>query len=243
VINGHLTKVTYIDSSQKELSDGSLKELLYSLAVLYSPIANITNIANKPNIAKSLDISENQDFLKNEKVDVIRFGEGFVEFEYSADDKEYMREAQQRRAEEKALNQKARDEERMAKFREKVTIRDRNLVPPSDWSVSDIAYYFQEMAARWDLMPWRVKETRFLEALGNAHSKHGTDGAQEKAMVDAFLAQPWVKTVKDPNRLWKSFIQNFSALKEQVSYYVYDTEVYEEQAEDSLARAKRMLGE
>lgn len=235
-------------SRLREFPDGSPEKEL--LILLYSPYSQLATNSIKPkglisNTSKNLTIPKKISEGKNSRVTILKFGEGSVDFEYTADDREYEAEAIARRSAERERKQRERDTQRQEIHRKKVSLRDRDRLNPKDWTPSDVAYYFKDtlMLKRFDVKPWEVKDTRFVPALSEKRSISRTDGLIEKKMVDIYLAQPWLKTVIDPDRIWKTFLTNFTNLKEQASRQFYDSDRFEQSAKDSLERARRLLEE
>jgi len=241
--NGHCTTVQRLT----EFPDGSPeKAFLYQLVKPYSYLADyaIKLQSSKAITSKSLPIPKiSEKGAKKFESQLLSYGVN-VDFEYTADDKEYAEEQQALRAKGRAEKQKAYAEIKETEYRRKVELRDRDRVPAKDWSSSDIAYYFSDnlMFRRWDIPPWQVKHTRFVQALAEKRSHEQTNGAIEKKMVDIYLAEPWVKTVSDSERLWKTFVKRFGSLKEQALLQYHNPDSFAASKELDEARTRQALG-
>lgn len=245
-LNGKWVSQSGFSAAENQLLETRLLSLLHSQYSNYSQYTNMANSAYKPNVSNSF-ANPSRGAARDENYETtLTIGRDVAwnNFEYSADDKDYMADASRER--QKALEQKQRDYEgaQQAKHDQKLVLRDRRRVDPTLWTPSDSAFEFANLLHnRWDVPPWRASKSRFIPALANARKKHNTNGLLEKRMMEMFLVRPMVQTMKDPDAIWKFFISSFGSLLEQARYEVKDPVESALIAEEQLRNARAMLGD
>ena len=238
--NGFVSYSGFVDPKDWDPEIGTLSLLLK----LYS---QYINIANKLLETNSYANSETRERVQNQNLELekIFIGGSSLSFEYmDADAKEYLAEQQEERRKAKAKADAEKLELRAAIHHNKLEIRDRKRVDPRTWTVSDSAYEFANtLFNRWDVAPWTVSESRFIQALGTARSKHNTDGLIEQKMAQMFLAEPIVQTMKDANGIWKLYISRFGQLAARARTLVHDVDEWALAEAESKAQVSYWLGD
>lgn len=236
--NGFVSYSGFVEPKDWDPKIGTLSVLLK----LYSQYINIANMLLE---TKSYANPETPDGVQEKVVEKVLIGGSSLSFEYmSADDKDYLREQQEERQRAKVRHDAEKNEQRAAVLQEKLKIRDRKRVDPKLWTVSDSAYEFANLLHnRWDVAPWTVSESRFIQTLGAARSKHSTNGLIEQKMTQMFLSEPIVQTMKDANSIWKLYISRFGSLAERARYVVTDVDKAQRVEEESRAQANYWLGD
>jgi len=247
IISSDLTGNTYTTVSRlTEFPERSpQKALLILLLTPYGQLANYS-IEPKDNISIKLKynkIHTNADASRDEEYKTfLKIGETAMDFEsLSPEDREYLDEQAREhiayKEELSAQREQRREEARTEKFK----IRDRRRTSPALWTASDSAYYFAELLAdRWDVPRLRIKETRFIPALFSTRAKYGTKGDIEKKMAEIYLASPHVQAIKDPEKIWRGFLANFSSLIERAKVELYDSKQVSSWSEQQKLKSARL---
>jgi hypothetical protein len=70
----------------------------------------------------------------------------------------------------------------------------------------------------WHVEPWKVTRSRFRFALNDKRNEYGTDGSDERLMMEKFFSKLKHDTrVNNPELIWKKFIIEFGDLLTQVN--------------------------
>jgi hypothetical protein len=145
------------------------------------------------------------------------------DYDLAADRKSYQKEVQEEYDKEKARYHEGKAAERAA-------------VEPKDWNTNHLCHAFSDrLNQTWNLKPWRMTGSRFLQAFNNNRKKYGTSALIELEMIDIFFTQLKVDSQTDSDMLWKLFISRFGELSAQARLRVQTPEKLEiaiQQSED-----------
>lgn len=157
------------------------------------------------------------------EVNLMAWG-GLFESQSSMDKEDKIAEA--RKAQKNALAEFREQQE--AKQEKRITHRSQK--PKSSWTSSDVAYEFADrINQNWNIKPFTVTQTRFIQALSLARKKQQTDGEIECRAIDLFFGAIKIDKYKDGDVLWKMFVSQFPGLIHQLRDMVQpDADVTEE---------------
>jgi hypothetical protein len=227
---GYVTQVGFLEPKDWDPEIGTLSLLLK----LYS------YYTNKANMLLETKLLTNPRETREEK-NILHIGGKNVVYEPSADDKEY--EAEKARLQLEATHERKKLAREQKQASHELKVFNRNEKETKDWTATDSSIEFAyQLHKRWDVAPFSVGESRLAFAMHDARATHDTNGVIEQKMIQMFLSEPYVQTMKDPNAIWKLFISKFSALAEQARYAIVDPEK-QERAKKASDAAKRRLRE
>lgn len=127
-----------------------------------------------------------------------------------------------------------KDEQRQLTHRSKV---DRSL-----WTCKDVAYEFAtRLGEYWEIAPFSVTQTRFVQALATFRRQHSTNGALEYALVELFFENFRSEKITDGNHAWRTFLYKAPQLLPTARERVITPEQLETAIIDDTARAERKL--
>ena len=144
-----------------------------------------------------------------------------------------------------------REKHQAAKKAEYVAMREkaaqkrdvhRSQIDPANWTCKDIAY---EFAARlndmWDIPPFSVTQTRFVQALATFRKQHNTNGAIELELVNLFYESMRQDKYEDGNHVWRAFLFKAPSLLQTARERVVSAEVLETHVIRDVESANRKL--
>lgn len=144
-----------------------------------------------------------------------------------------------------------REKHQAAKKAEYVAMREktaqkrdthRSQTDPANWTCKDIAY---EFAARlndmWDIPPFSVTQSRFVQALATFRKQHNTNGAVELELVNLFYDSMRQDKYEDGNHVWRAFLFKAPSLLQTARERVVSAEVLETHVIRDVESANRKL--
>lgn len=198
----------------------------------HSASTAIVPIAVQPEI---VNIATNK-FLDGVKEEGEEVGYDFFE-KTSGEDSDLLQARQKHEAKKKAEYAEAR-----TKKAEDRKVAHRSKVDPSAWTCKDIAYEFADrLSGYWEIAPFSVTQTRFVQALATFRRQHDTDGAIELALVDLFFENLRSEKITDGNHAWRSFMFKAAQLLPTARERVITPEQLETAIIEDTARAERKL--
>lgn len=154
----------------------------------------------------------------------------------SMDDEERYHEAHKHRLKQREIYQSEK-----AKYVSEKRV-DRHKRPKAEWSCLDVAYEFADRSQDyWNIPPWSVNKSRFVQALGNVRKHQKTDGEIECQAIESFFKSISVDKYNDGEHLWKMFISRFPALIGELRDIVREDEEISEESLLRTAKALKML--
>jgi len=100
--------------------------------------------------------------------------------------------------------------ERFKQQKKEITTRritDRSKVATSLWTCSDIAYEFSyRLEFYWNIPPWAIKSTNFIQAIGGMRNRLDTNGEIECAMLDLFFDSVDFEKYTSADPVWRLFL-------------------------------------
>jgi hypothetical protein len=86
-------------------------------------------------------------------------------------------------------------------------------VDPSSWTCKDVAYEFADrLKDLWNIPPFSVVQTRFVQALATFRKQHDTNGALELELLNLFFSSVNHENYTDGNHLWRAFLYKAPSL-------------------------------
>ena len=127
---------------------------------------------------------------------------GYEFFSSSATgDDEVTRERSKYEAQKKADYNEMREKERAKKQ------VHRSNSDPANWTCKDVAFEFADRVNNlWNIPPFSVLQTRFVQALATFRKQHDTNGAVELELLNLFFSTLQDSKYEDGNHMWKAFI-------------------------------------
>lgn len=204
---------------------------------LYSHIDHSASTAIVP-IAVQLEMNNiaTNKFLDGVQGEGTNVGYDFFEMAPS-EDSDLARAREKHDAKKKAeylARREAKDEQRKSSHRSKV---DYSL-----WTCKDVAYEFAtRLGEYWEIAPFSVTQTRFVQALATFRRQHNTNGALEHALVELFFENFRSEKITDGNHAWRTFLYKAPQLLPTARERVITPEQIETAIIDDTARAERKL--
>lgn len=232
---GELTMVTRVaGGSQIVLTGGTsvvppgyaIKQINHSASTAIVPIAVQLEMINKAT-NKFLD-----------KVEEEGKSMGYEFFEAtSGEDSDVLREREKHEARKKA-EYLAKREKRAAQKE----LTHRSKVDPAQWTCKDVAYEFAtRLRDVWEIAPFSVTESRFVQALATFRRQHDTNGAIELELVNLFFENLRSENLKDGNHAWRAFMFKAPQMLQTARERVITPEQMETAIINDTARADRKL--
>ena len=138
----------------------------------------------------------------------------------SSGDDDLVRERQKHDAWKKAEYAQAR--EKKAELRRD---KHRANLDPMAWTCKDVAYEFADrLMDRWDIKPFSVTQSRFVQALSGFRKQHDTNGALELQLIELFFSSLEQGKYEDGNHLWRAFLYKAPQLLQTAREKVVSTE-------------------
>lgn len=155
----------------------------------------------------------------------------------SGDDSDLLRDRQKHEAKKREEYLAVR--EKRAKAKE---LRHRSKVDPATWTCKDVAYEFaQRIGDMWEVSPFSVTESKFVQALAMFRRQHDTNGAIELELINLFFANFRSEKITDGNHAWRAFLYKAPQLLPTARERVITPEQIETAIIDDTARAQRKL--
>lgn len=83
----------------------------------------------------------------------------------------------------------------------------RSGIDPINWTCKDVAFEFGDRVnAMWNIPPFSVLQTRFVQALGTFRKQHDTNGAIELELLNLFFSTLQDSKYTDGNHMWRAFM-------------------------------------
>jgi hypothetical protein len=112
----------------------------------------------------------------------------------------------------------------------------RQDMPQSLWTCADIAYEFSyRLEFYWNIPPWAIKSTKFVQAIGNMRSRLDTNGEIEFKMLDLFFDSVNFEKYTSADPVWRLFIARGDELAAKAKGMVRS----DEDLEEAVSQAKK----
>ena len=119
----------------------------------------------------------------------------------------------------------------------------RHKNPISKWSYADLGFEFADRIFVWNIAPWSVTQSRFIQTLADNCRRLDIDIEVAHAAMEIFFRQIDLAEYKDGEVLWKLFIHRLPGLVGQAKLSM-NTEESDAVAKEAFALAmKRLRGE
>jgi hypothetical protein len=104
------------------------------------------------------------------------------------------------------------------------------------WTCADIAYEFSyRLEFYWNIPPWSIKSTKFIQAIGASRSRLETNGEIEFKMLDLFFDSVNFEKYTSADPVWRLFIARADELAAKAKGMVRS----DEDLEEAVSQAKK----